>query len=280
MDPNQLEPISWQLIKQPLKNIKNVLVNQYRQLANLHPAPIFILGHQKSGTTVIASLLSQITGKALTLDPFYRIEGRKAWFREQLLKQELDFNRFIREHKFYFSTALIKDPDLIFIYHQVRQCFPEAKFIFIVRDPRDNIRSILNRLNIPGNLPVLDPDSQQPTQAWELILKGKLPEIRGNNYIEKLAGRWNLATDTYLNHSGDMVLIRYEDFVRDKVGSIGNLARQVNLEPIHDISEGVERQYGPRGDRQISYLDFFGVDNLRRIEMICDERMKYYGYFT
>ena len=34
----------------------------------VNPKPLFILGNQKSGTTVIANLLSQATSKSLTSD--------------------------------------------------------------------------------------------------------------------------------------------------------------------------------------------------------------------
>ena len=39
-----------------------------RRLARVHPAPTFLLGSQKSGTTAIAALLGKCTGLPTTLD--------------------------------------------------------------------------------------------------------------------------------------------------------------------------------------------------------------------
>ena len=36
--------------------------------------------------------------------------------------------------------------------------------------------------------------------------------LTGANYIELSANRWNMGADVYLDHSADMLLVRYEDF--------------------------------------------------------------------
>ena len=239
--------------------------------ARIHPAPIFILGHAKSGTTVIAELLTKISGQSVTIDPIFRIDS-EGYLQEKLFSRELPFSDFVHSHKFYFSTCLNKDPKLTFFYDDVRQCFPTAKFIFVIRDPRDTIRSFLNRRGLPGNFDRLQNMEDKIAQI------GRRPAVPGNNYIEKLANRWNLAADTYTNHTEEFSLIRYEDFVQDKIGTISELARQVGLNPINDITDYINIQYQSRGDRNISWLEFFGTDNLRCIETICRDRMNYFGY--
>ena len=47
---------------------------------------------------------------------------------------------------------------------------------------------------------------------------------------------------------------------------------------MNDISDKVDRQYQRRGDRNVSWPDFFGPDNLARIERICGDRMQRFGY--
>lgn len=64
----------------------------------------------------------------------------------------------------------------------------------------------------------------------------------------------------------------------DKVGAIRNLAKQVGLNPINDITEYLNIQYQPRGNREISWQDFFGEANIHSIETICREQMDYFGY--
>ena len=239
--------------------------------ACVHPAPIFILGHAKSGTTAIAVLLAKTTGQSVTIDPIFQIDP-EGYLQDKLFSKELSFYQFVRSHKFYFSTCLNKDPKLTFFYDDLCQCFPTAKFIFVIRDPRDTIRSLLNRRGIPGNF-----DKLQNMEGRSVRI-GRRPNVAGDNYIEKLANRWNLAADTYIGHTDQFSLIRYEDFVQDKISTISDLARQVGLDPINDITDYVNIQYQPRGDRNVSWLEFFGTDNLRCIETICRDRMNYFGY--
>jgi hypothetical protein len=258
-----------QPIKRSLKSLVDIKTFYQIKTARVHPAPIFILGHAKSGTTAIASLLSKATGQPVTIDPLFRIDP-DGDLQQQLFSQELHLDELVQAYKFYFSTPINKDPKLTFFYDELCQCFPLAKFIFVIRDPRDNIRSFLNRRGIPGNLDKLPEDKHQ----WI----GNLPPIAGKNYIEKLANRWNLAADTYLNHQDKFTLSRYEDFARDKVGTIHSLAKEVGLIPSHDISDYVNLEYQPSGDRQVSWSEFFKTENLNLIETICSQRMNFFGY--
>lgn len=255
----------------------------YQKTARLNPETIFLLGHPKAGTTVIAALLSEISGKTVIIDPIFRIHN-SVQLRQQLQANPLKFERFINKHQYCFAADIVKDPYLIFCCDELLKYFPEAKFIFINREPRDNIRSILNRLEIPGNLRELESNYQEKLPKlpkgsdWREIIEGLLPPVSGNNYIERLAHRWNLAVDIYQANRDHLVYIRYEDFLIDKVGFIHDLAKKMKLEPIHDISERVDVQYQPRGDRHITWIDFFGEENLSRIETICKERMKLLDY--
>lgn len=264
----QLIPNSF---KQSLRFLAHPKTFYIMKTARIHPAPIFILGHEKSGTTAIAQLLAKISGQSVTIDPIFRIDP-KGDLQNQLFSQELQFYDFVQSHKFYFSTSINKDPKLTFFYDDLRQYFPTAKFIFVIRDPRDTMRSFLNRRGIPGNFDKLENMESKTVQI------GHRPPVAGNNYIEKLANRWNLAADTYIGHKEEFSLIYYEDFIQNKIDTINDLARQVGLNPINNITDYIDVQYQPRGDRNISWVEFFGVDNLRCIETICHERMNYFGY--
>ncbi|MCL2936632.1 MAG: sulfotransferase [Trichodesmium sp. MAG_R02] len=266
-----------QLISQSFKEQYGFLVHPKRTYkmitSRVHPEPIFILGEAKSGTTAIASLLSQVSGQQVTIDLIYRIKrSPKAHILNKLYSRELPFHDFVQAYKFYFSTPLNKCPNFVSFYDELCSCFPKAKFIFIVRDPRDNIRSLLNRRKVPGNL------KSFPGKEYYQLKSFTDRSLAGNNYIEKMAHHWNLTVQKYIDHENNMVLIRYEDFMLDKVGSISNLAKQVGLNPINDITEYLDIQYQPRGNREISWQDFFGQTNLGSIEAICGERMDYFGY--
>ena len=127
--------------------------------SKINSDPLLILGNQKSGTTVIASLLSKATKKTLTSDI-------KSLIKNPSLK--LDFkllclNDFIKQHKYDFSKDIIKEPFLSFYAEELIESFPNAKIVWIVRNPYQNIRSILNRLKIPGNL--------QKIKFWNLSVR-------------------------------------------------------------------------------------------------------------
>ena len=255
----------------------------HQKTAKLNPQTIFLLGHPKAGTTVIAALLSQISGKTVIMDPIFRI-NKSVFLRQKLHANRLKFERFIKTHQYCFAADLVKDPYLIFFCDELLKHFPEAKFVFINRDPRDQIRSILNRLEIPGNLRELELNYREKLPKlpkgsdWPQIIEGLLPPISGNNYIERLAHRWNLAVDIYQANRDCLIYIRYEDFLLNKVDFIKELAKKIQLEPTHNISNRVDFQYQPRGDRHITWIDFFGEDNLFKIESICKERMKLFDY--
>jgi sulfotransferase family protein len=263
---------------QRIGRIPNRLVRAYRaRTARVNPAPLFILGNQKSGTSAIAALLARATGKSVTIDIFFRYREH---LQERLLRQEMGFGDFIRWTRVCFSTEIVKEPSLTFFYGDLKSFFPQSRFIFVLRDPRDNIRSILNRLRIPGDLPELDAHHQEALRdkpGWALLMDGTLVGCGGGTYIERLAKRWQRAADVYGRGDG-MVLVRYEDFMRDKAGAIRRLARAVSLEPTHDLGRYVDVPYQPRGQREVSWRDFFGPDNLRRIESICGDRMISLGY--
>jgi len=264
---------------------KKVIRRTYRELSILfispflfvNQTPIIVLGNQKSGTTVIAALLAQYGGLSVTLD----IRGIYEPAQTKLHKGDLTFAEFVRRNKHEFSRDIIKEPCLTFLYPSIVDEFPEAKFVMVIRDPRDNIRSILNRLQIPGDLGNLDShylDAIRP--EWRLTLDGRWLGLTGSNYIEMLAARWNLAADIYRQNSDDgILLIRYEDFVADKIGVIASLAHKLRLSQKNDIAEKVDIQYQPRGNRNISWEDFFGAENLYRIERICANNMRIFNYY-
>jgi 2-polyprenyl-3-methyl-5-hydroxy-6-metoxy-1,4-benzoquinol methylase len=238
--------------------------------------PVIVLGNQKSGTTVIAALLSEISGLPVTLD-LHRLTSQP---RLHLVRSgQIDLATIIRDNRDCFSRPIIKEPSLTFFYPELRHLFPRGRFLFIVRDPRDNIRSILDRLKLPGDLKGISPERFAALPVgWQYILDTAQMGTGGANYIENLARRWNAAAQVYLDNRRHMLLLRYEDFCRDKAGCIADTARALGLEVRHDISGKVDRQYQSRGNRDARWPDVFGEGNLRLIESTCGALMAGFGY--
>lgn len=247
--------------------------------ARVNPCPVIIMGNQKSGTSAIASLLAKATNRSVQIDMFHLITDE---VKERLYNRQITFKEFVERYRLYFSSSVIKECSFTFFYDDIQKSFPESPFIFILRDPRDNIRSILNRLNIPGhfsnigNCPTIKKDNIP--KGWVNLLEGKWPLVSGENYIEKLAYRWKLASNIYQNNKSNFILVRYEDFVENKIETIFRLAQKIGLEPNEDITEFINVQYQSKGNHTISWSEFFGENNLRRIEKICSPNMEEFGY--
>ncbi len=260
----------------PLRLVAGLL----NSVARIHPKPVLILGNQKSGTTAIAILLAYATNLPVTIDLGKMREHQKPGRRAA----DVSITDFIQQNKLEFSRAIIKEPSLTFFAEQLIQYYPQSKFIFIIRDPRENIRSILDIMNVSGNLPFLtQADRQQATSSWLPFLNGTWLEIEGDHYIDMLAARWNLAADIYTRYANHMVLVRYEDFMQDKVGTITHLAQHIEHPLVRDITDKTDMRYNNqyRGqNRGKPWEEFFGVDNLARIQKLCSSRMHQFGYET
>lgn len=250
------------------------------RLVRVHERPIFVLGNQKSGTTAIAALLARLTGLDATLD--LRRQNHRPTY-PLVVQGEMRFERFVAHHRWDFSRPIVKEPNLTLFYAELVRAFPSARFAYVLRDPRDNIRSILNAVGVPGDLPHLDRDPAGPhlaknTPGWRLVLDARALGIPGEHYIEHLAERWCRCVDVYLRHPNDMILCRYEAFLADKAGEIAALAGALECTAVQDISGDLDTAFQPRGDQHVAWGEFFGAENLAMIEHVCADRMRALGY--
>ena len=245
-----------------------------RAFYKINPEPVIVLGNQKAGTSAIAHLLADCCDLSKTVD----IPELWPPAIVRILKGQDSLAALAARHPRRFSRDLIKEPHLTFVAPQVTELWPRARCVFVVRDPRANIRSILNRLRIPGDLTDFEVDDSGMPAAWKPIFD---PEIWGtdhHHYIGVLADRWRLAALAYLRQRERMVLVRYEDFIAAKVQVIGSLAGEVGLAAARDISGSVDVQYQPQGDHSVSLEAFFGDAHLRMIDEICQEEMSFFHY--
>lgn len=263
--------------KHKIKKYKKRFIFFFKNLfATVNKTPIIVLGNQKSGTSAIAHLLADFGGLSKTIDIPVLWDSTVT----DIIKGHIEFSRIVNHHKFYFSKELIKEPNMTFFARQVIEVFPKSKYIFVVRDPRDNIRSLLNRIKIPGHLKEVDKLLLQGVrEGYKLILNAKKWEIDQNeNYIGVLSHRWNSAVDNYLLCKDRMILVKYEDFLADKYKCIASLADRLGIQQKMDIADRLDIQYQPRGIHNISWEEFFGPENLACIERVCGDRMREFGY--
>lgn len=261
-------------VKRPLRELRDSL----KLLSvRIHPAPIFVLGHQKSGTTVIAAMLGEVSGLPVVLDLKREVQHGAAY--QEVLEGRLSFKQYVAQNRNDFSYPIIKDPNLTFLYPQLSTRFPNSRYVFVVRNVRDCIRSILDRHRLPGDLPDLTPEQQIGLpSSWTKIFT--MYGTDGMNYVERLASRWNAMAQMYWRYDDEMLLVRYEDFCADKVGVIHQLAERLLLPHGFDIRDKVDDQYQPKGANRNADLDRFFGANGPRIDRLCAAYVEKFGYET
>lgn len=246
--------------------------------ASVHRKPIFVLGNQKSGTTAIAALLAELTGLDVTLDlPTWRYR----WMPKvlQVARKKISFARLVRAHRLSFSRPIIKEPQLTLLMPCLFAEYPESKFVYVLRDARDNIRSILNRLSLPGDLEELSRAHLEAVpRTWRAIFDYSLYGQPENNYVQQLAARWNVMIDVFNKYRPKFRLVRYEDFMVGKEKAIRRLAGDLGLEAVQPIRDKVDVQYQPAGDNSAAWIEYYGARNLGYIEDMCGSRLRALGY--
>jgi Sulfotransferase domain len=224
---------------------------------------IWVFGMQKSGTTAIAGLLSYRSGLSVTLDT------EMLWnpYFKDILEGRLDFIKHINANPDDFSNQIIKEPSASQLINFIEDYFNLEKYIFIYRDPHDVIRSILNRLDIPGDKINIDIDSVDVN--WRYIFGD------GTNYIEKLANLWLkvYSQDDYIYNS-NALFVNYDIFKKDKIKFIDNLCSELQLPKKNDISDIINKDFQPRGNSNVDLKLFFGEHNFQVILSICDEKKR------
>ncbi len=199
--------------------------------------------------------------------------------------------RHIKNYPQYFNNDLIKEPQLIFLTHQLINIYPNSKYIFVVRHPVDNIRSILDRVEIdPNNLPsdvmqvkVKPYSNDTINNFWRSVLDGsnlkQWHDPKPTDFIYNLSMRWNIAISNYQQLKSKALILKYEDFCGNKQKEIENLCAKMGINQQYDIENLVNNTFQPRGkNRNIDVKSLFKHEDLNKIQNICADQMKWLGY--
>ena len=221
-----------------------------KQIGKPNKDVIWVFGMQKSGTSAIAGLLAHRSGKTVTIDT------PELWtpHLEKLKSGQLSLKNHIYKNPYDFSKDIIKEPNATFLFDELKGIFKLKKYVVIIRNPFDTIRSILNRLGLPGDQSSININDVNPN--WRGIFNNN-----GNNYISDLCELWNEAySNEDMINSKSCILVKYEDFVEDKTSFIDDLCRKLNLPLKYNIELIQDKNFQPKGDKNVDLANFFGYN--------------------
>lgn len=234
---------------------------------------IFVLGNQKTGSTAIAHLLARYAG--LSLCSYVRPMAR---YQKCIVNGTLPLARFVQAQRYYFRAEVVKDNELTLFTDQVHEIFPHARLLYIVRDPYQNIRSILDRLDLPGQCQHLD-TLDIADGGWKMVVDNRWQGFRQEDSIRSLAMRWQQCAELAPEMTARCLVIRYEDFLADKERKIAEVAGFFELGQVNEITDLCVKRFQPRGrHRDLASEAFFSQEALDIIAKTCRDGMRRFGY--
>lgn len=235
--------------------------------------PVLVLGNQKTGSTAIARLLAAFGRLSITAD-IHLLQSSTV----QLTNDPASVAAFIQQARYYFRRQVVKENALTLATDALLNVLPRARPVYVVRHPVHNIRSILDRLSLPGTPRPLDA-LDLSEGGWQSIVDNRHLGVDAEDHITSLAQRWNHTTAIYLRHRDRLTLVRYEDFVADKLGTIRRLADRLGIEQRQDIHPLLDVPFQPRGAHRSMAPDaFFSADALALINRECAKGMEMLDY--
>jgi hypothetical protein len=217
--------------------------------------PVFIVGAPRSGTT----LLLQILGSQPYLTPNF--EPREIWS-EALGPCEDDtyagrltpsgIRRLLRLYYRHLQpgrpTLLTKDPCDSLRIGLIRRVFPNARFLHIVRDPRDVIASTLKTQQQAMYRP-------EPGRDWVHVrIPGYTRLLDRPGHI-KAAAMWSCCVESVVRGLAamsphDQLTVRYEDLVQAARSESDRILRFLHGPYDHSALEGVLHLVSPQVRRR------------------------------
>lgn len=185
---------------------------------------VFVLGPPRSGTTLVKTVLqshSDVCG--VEGETWFFLRRDYAGFRhpdvsedemQQLVRESNSstglFDRFAELVKAETGAAyfLEKTPEHVLRLPYLVEHFPQSTFVFLVRDPRDGLRSAKDFSAYWATLP---------------------DEDRTGGYLE--TWRQSVAAYQSCDDASTVILVRYEDFCRRPKEKLSRILKRIGLRP-------------------------------------------------
>lgn len=284
-------------------------------MSNELKPPIILFGNTRSGTSVVQNVVSAHQGVVSWYEPrtiwLYADPGRphdefdendatdkvKRYVRKQFLKYQQEHGNCI---------VLEKTPANILKIPFVRAIFPEAIFMFIVRNPFSFISSVelkwqrpVSSVGIKRRLkytPVTQLhhyagrfikqrfDKQilrrKYLSLWGPRYQGMLQDLETHDLLTVIARQWSVCSmkaeqDLAKFEDGQVLRLKYEDFVKDPLSDLERICAHCKLEMTNDIVNAANELV--KSDRLDKWRRFDPQDLARILPEISGE-MRRHGY--
>ena len=277
--------------------------------------PIFLFGNTRSGTTIVQKVMSTHPDIVGWYEPnalwLYADPGRiHDEFEESDATTKVKRyirQRFLKYQKQHGNCAILeKTPQNILRIPYVRAIFPEATFLFIVRNPFSFISSVELKWQRPvtgsGIVRRLKDMPLSQLHHWvrryiiqqinKRVLRRKYLSIWGPRYrgiqddlkrhdqLTVIARQWSVCSmkaekDLESFGNGQVFRLKYEDFVDDPISDLERICAHCRLEMSSDMVSAAREMV--KSDRKIKWQRFDPRDLARIIPEIGDE-MRRHGY--
>lgn len=243
--------------------------------------PVFVVGTGRSGSTILGMLLSMHRSvgflnepKALwqAIYPHADVFGQYTKGPALYRLQEEDATEEVRRRarRLYGAYLLAaasgrvadKHPELIFRVPFVRAIFPDAKFVFLVRDGFDTCRSIdgWSRRNGTRRGGEVHDWWGADRRKWRLMQEQLVPEEESladageeiaklDRHTDMAAVEWTVTMREGLRQMecrpDSFHMIRYESLLKDPRGELGSLLKFCELHPDEVFLKFAEQQLSP-----------------------------------
>jgi hypothetical protein len=279
--------------------------------------PIILLGNFRSGTT----LLQRVIARHPDVVEYYEPVG--LWLYADPARSHDEFDesdatervkKYVRGHFLKYQrehgdrTIIEKTPHNILRLPYVRAIFPEARFLYIVRNPLSFVSSVEMKWQRPAGLGRLlkrarsTPVTQLPhylkpllAQQWHNRIRGRKylsvwgprykgiqEDVESEDLLTVIARQWARAAskaerDLSLFDEGQVLKLRYEDFVASPVDYLQRICLHCGLRMTEDMAEYARSIV--RTDRQDKWRRF-DARQLARIMPELSAQMIREGYET